>query len=75
MGTQNMNFKCWLLLLMVMDQRVLLRWKGQWKMVCDRMIILLLYLWFVVQCVHQECACKLLLSKSLSVNFLKNLKT
>ena len=32
---QNMNFKFWPSLLMVMDQKVLWKWKEQWKMVCD----------------------------------------
>ena len=48
-------------------------------MVCDRlrrMIILLLYLQFAGQYVHQEyVAMQLLLSKSMIVYFLKKLKT
>ena len=32
-STQNMNFKCWRSRLMVMDQRVQLWWREQWKMV------------------------------------------
>ena len=32
-NTQNMNFKCWPSLLLVMDQRVVLRYKEQMKMV------------------------------------------
>ena len=33
MNTLNMNFKCWLSLLLVMDQTVLLFSGKQWKMV------------------------------------------
>ena len=34
-SSQSTNFKFWPSLLMVMDQKVLWKWKEQWKMVCE----------------------------------------